>query len=67
MLCFSRLNPTSSSKACLQYGIIMLNSVHAALRSLLRPPLELFNSERSPADSLTGILLIITIYIIRFI
>lgn len=32
----------------------MLNSVYSALKSLLRPPLELFNHDRSPADSLTG-------------
>lgn len=32
----------------------MLNSVYFALKSLLRPPPELFNQERAPADSLTG-------------
>ncbi len=34
----------------------MLNSVYSALKGLLRPPPELFNPERVPADHLTGIL-----------
>lgn len=49
-----RLGPSANSKAGLQYGIIMLNSVYYALKSLLRPPPELFNQDRAPADSLTG-------------
>lgn len=53
-----RLTPSGNSKAGLQYGIIMLNSVYSALKSLLRPSPELFNQERAPADSLTGELLL---------
>ena len=53
---FFRLLPNGSAKAGLQYGIIMLNSVHSSLRSLLRPPLELFNQERTPADGVIGII-----------
>ena len=48
--------PNGSAKAGLQYGIIMLNSVHSSLRSLLRPPLELFNQERTPADGVIGMI-----------
>ncbi|XP_046633144.1 mediator of RNA polymerase II transcription subunit 16-like [Daphnia pulicaria] len=55
-LAIFRLGPTASSKAGLQYGIIMLNSVYYALKSLLRPPSELFNQDRAPADSLTAVL-----------
>jgi len=51
-----RLLPNGSAKAGLQYGIIMLNSVYSSLRSLLRPPLELFNQERTPADGVIAIL-----------
>jgi len=51
-----RLLPNGSAKAGLQYGIIMINSVHSSLRSLLRPPLELFNQERTPADGVLAIL-----------
>ena len=43
-----------SSKAGLQYGIIMLNSVYSTLKSLLRTGPELFNQDRAPADNLTG-------------
>ncbi|XP_057376499.1 mediator of RNA polymerase II transcription subunit 16-like [Daphnia carinata] len=55
-LAIFRLGPSSNSKAGLQYGIIMLNSVYSALKSLLRPPPELFNQDRAPADSLTAVL-----------
>ena len=50
-----RLVPNGNAKAGLQYSVLMLTSVYSALRSMLRPPPELFNQERAPADSLTGI------------
>jgi len=51
-----RLVPNGNAKAGLQYSVLMLTSVYSALRSMLRPPPELFNQERAPADSLTAVL-----------
>lgn len=47
--------PNNAAKAGLQYGTLMVNAIYSSLKSLLRPPPELYNSDRAATDCLAGI------------
>lgn len=48
--------PNNAAKAGMQYGILMVNAIYSSLKSLLRPPPELYNSDRAATDCLAGIM-----------